>query len=344
MSILIHDPFNLLDDPALTFLAPALDPLQAEEQFRACLSFRNQPIQRLDLQAIRVIRHKPRRRCLIEYEVAIKQAERQHTLTWIAKVRSKGLDQASYHLQNLLWQNGFAADSPDQISVPEPVGMIPSWRMWLQCKAPGIPATIALPTTTSADLVYQIAQAIHKLHQANVPTKRQHSITDELAILHDRLSQVAHQKPQWQDRLERILAACDRLAAMIPPPQPSGIHRDLYPDQVLVDGTRLYLLDFDLLTRGDPGLDIGNFNGHLIEQGIREFNHPDALAIQQTALTEQFVQLRGEQTRPAIEAYTTLTLVRHIYLSTQFLDRQSTTAAILDHCERRLDPLTLLHI
>jgi hypothetical protein len=35
-------------------------------------------------------------------------------------------------------------------------------------------------------------------------------------------------------------------SATWPPPARCGIHRDFYADQVIVDGSRLYLLDFDL--------------------------------------------------------------------------------------------------
>ena len=34
------------------------------------------------------------------------------------------------------------------------------------------------------------------------------------------------------------------------------IHRDFYPDQVLVDGARVYLLDLDLYSLGEPPLDV----------------------------------------------------------------------------------------
>jgi Phosphotransferase enzyme family len=251
-------------------------------------------------------------------------------------VQAKRFKPGSYQLQKLLWDYGFQSDSPDGISVPEPIGFIPEWQMWLQQKVPSIPATEMLATPAGVSLSQRIAEAADKLHRAWIIPQRFHHLKDELAILHDRLTQVAQQFPAWQARLTRVLTLCDRLAAMIPPPCFRGIHRDFYPDQVLVDGTRLYLLDFDLFAGGDPGLDIGNFNGHLIEHGLRLMGSPTALADQQSQLTEKFMQISEGVSRQTIEAYTTLTLVRHIYLSTQFADRRSFTEAILDHCEQRL--------
>ena len=54
------------------------------------------------------------------------------------------------------------------------------------------------------------------------------------------LADVARDRPGWAGRLDRLLGACRRLGSSIPEPAPRGIHRDFYPDQVLVDGRRLY--------------------------------------------------------------------------------------------------------
>jgi aminoglycoside phosphotransferase (APT) family kinase protein len=161
-------------------------------------------------------------------------------------------------------------------------------------------------------------------------------MVDELSILHERLPLVAQRKPQWANRLERILDACDRLGTSVPEPTPCGIHRDFYADQVLVSGERLYLLDFDLYCEGDPALDIGNFMGHITEQSLRTYGDPNTLADREAAMEERFVELSDRPTRAAIQAYAMLTLVRHIYLSTQFPERRPFTEALLELCEQRL--------
>jgi hypothetical protein len=119
-------------------LAQALDPLAVQRQFEDCLptlTAGNKPFQ---LRAIRVVRHKPGRRCLIEYDIERRGAE---AITLIGKVRARGPDHSTYHLIESLWNAGFGADSPDGIGVPEPIGIIPEFQMWLQYKAPGISAT-----------------------------------------------------------------------------------------------------------------------------------------------------------------------------------------------------------
>ena len=53
-------------------------------------------------------------------------------------------------------------------------------------------------------------------------------------------------------------------------------------------------------------------------------------------MEDRFVQLSGEATRAAVQAYATLTLVRHIYLSSRFPERAHLTERLIELCERRL--------
>jgi glycosyltransferase involved in cell wall biosynthesis len=337
-TVFVRDPFNSIADPELPTLALALDPVEARAEFKRRLPRLSGANGKLRLKAIRVIRHKPGRRCVIEYDVRVQRPDLPaETVTLIGKTRVRRFGNEGYRLQERIWNAGFDSASADGISVPEPIGVIPQFRMWFQRKVPGETATRLLTTPGGVELASRIAVAIHKLHRANVPTERQHLMADELRILHECLAKVQQQKPEWSARLERVLAGCDRLGAGVPEPHLCGIHRDFYSAQVVVHEGRTYLIDFDLYCLGDPGLDIGNFIGHITEQSLRETGDARAWAKQERALEEKFLELAGEQCRPAIAAYTTLTLVRHIYLSTQFPSRQDFTLPLLELCEQRLN-------
>lgn len=330
----VVDPIGVADDPVMPFLARALDPVEVQRQFDRHLSPPAMGRTQFNLRSIRVARYKPGRRCLIEYGV---EAGHDRPITLIGKARARGPDGRTYRVQQSLWNSGFGSDSQDDVRVPEPVGVIPEFHMWFQRKVPGTPATRLLAEPGAETLAWRIAEAIHKLHKAGIPTSRRHTMADELRILHERLSLVAQMKPQWADRLERILEACDQLGAANPEPRSRYIHRDFYADHVLVDGQSLYLVDFDLYCQGDAGLDIGNFAAHLTEQGLRTLGDPDGLQAAEQALVDRFVELAGETTRAAVRAYTTLTLVRHIQLSTQFPERRPFIEILLELCEGRLD-------
>jgi aminoglycoside phosphotransferase (APT) family kinase protein len=332
----IVDPYGVLADPRMSFLSAALDPRFAAQRLTPLLlriGELNPPVQ---LEAIRVIRYKPGRRCLIEYDFVARDQRRgivQATL--LGKVRAKGLDTRMYRLLGDLWLSGFHDQSVDEISIPQPIGAVAEWHMWLQRKINGTTATRLLAEAGGPGICRRIADAIHKLHQAVVATPRHHSLDDELRILQHRLSLVAQQQ-QFDQRLLRVLQVCQGMAAHAARGATRLIHRDFYPDQVLLAGSRVYLIDFDLFCQGDPALDIGNFCGHLTEQALRTAGGADALALCEQALNDRYCELAGPQTRATAQMYSTLTLVRHIYLSTQFPDRRHLTGPLLELCEARL--------
>lgn len=337
MLIPVCDPFGVTTDTKMPFLALALDPLEALSRLQHALKTVNTEQCDIYLRAIRVVRHKPGRRCLIEYDTVLERSEAPpEALVLIGKVRARGFDETSYRLNNSLMLEGFGPDCDDAVMIPEPVGEIPELRMWLQRKVPGTVSTKLLANPGGVRVARRIADAIHKLHTAGVATRRRHTMADELRILHERLQLVMQARPQWRARLQRLLASCERLGASIDISRTCGIHRDFYPDQVLINDGSLYLLDLDLYCQGDPALDIGNFIGHLTEQALREFDDPAALSESEAAIEERFLALNDDQKQSNVQAYSTLTLARHIYISTQFSDRQLFTERLVDLCERRL--------
>src|SRR6266511_2429986 len=333
----VIDPSDAASDRELPTLALALDPEKVRPAFKRGLPRLAGEHGVVKVKSITVLRHKPGRRCLIEYDVRVELPEGQRTKEKvIGKIRARRFGNESYRLLDAIWNAGFDATSSDGSSVPEPLGVIPEFRIWLQRKVDGTEATLRLLEPGGGALASRTAEAIHKLHTAGVPAERSHTMADEVRILHEHLPLVTETKPGLRRRIERLLAACDRLGAAVPPPRPCGIHRDFYPAQVVVQGDRLFLLDFDLYCQGDPALDVGNFLGHVIELGLRIHGSADALRDREAALEERFVQLAGASTRPAIQAYTTLTLARHVYLSTRFTERTRHTEALLELCEQRL--------
>ena len=325
---------SAMSDPTMPFLAQALNPFDTQLQFRRRLARWLGTGARFEVPGIRVVRHKRGRRCLVEYDLLVERpGEPPQMTTLVGKARARGLDRTTYEALAGLYDAGFAYEAEDGISVPQPVGMVPEFQMWLHRKVPGTLATHLLAEHGGPDLARRIAEALRKLHSARVKPSRGHTIADELAILHEKLPLVAQMKPEWTARIERLLWGCDRLGAALPTVVPQGIHRDFYADHVLQDGKLLYLLDFDLYCLGDPALDAGNFVAHIQEMALRKMGNRHELVECEEALIEHFLHLSDYVTRFSVDVYTLLTLVRHIYLSTQFADRQHITEALLHACE-----------
>lgn len=335
MSIQVLDPFRIANDPALPgAIGAALDPTTMYRRFASFDFLPSRAGKAVTLRAIRAVRHKPGQRCVIEYDIELSSGD--EPLTVIGKIRARHRPETAHGLMASLWKAGFSDRSEDGIAVPQPLGVFADLGMWLQRKVPGQVAAELLLESGATRLVEKIAEAAYKLHCAMVPAKRNHTMADELRILRERLSAVAHDHPQWAGRIGRLLEACERLGAALPPPVPCGIHRDFYADQVIVDGTRLWLIDFDLYCTCDPGLDIGNFLGHITEHSLRTLGNASALAPLEHAMAARFAALAGPAAARAAATYATLTLARHVYLSTLFAERRPNTGRILELCEERL--------
>jgi hypothetical protein len=338
LSASLDDPFGAAHDKELPLLAIALDPTAARRHLKRRLP-RLAGSGTLKLKAIRVIRHKPGRRCMAEYDMEVRSGDtKQPLVTLIGKMRVRRSGNEAFRLQQAFWNNGFRGDSADRISVPEPIGVVSDFQMWFQRKVSGQTADHFLREQNGVDWARRIAELSHKVHRSAIVADKKFAIEDELTILDNCLQQVGLLHPEWSARLRNLNENCRRLAEQIPVPQAGGIHRDFYSSQVLIDGDRLWVIDFDLYCEGDPALDAGNFLGHVTEQALRELGDARALLNVEQAFEDRFVELAGERVRNAVRVYADLTLARHIFLSTKFSDRQPLTESLLKLCEQRIHP------
>jgi aminoglycoside phosphotransferase (APT) family kinase protein len=324
-------------DPEMPFLPRALDLAYMRPRLAMALNHLNGELAGKTLEEIRLLRHKPGRRCLIEYTFVPASPSAQEpgeSVHFLGKVRARRLDQVTPRLLRELRAHGFAGEGV--AAVPEPLGTVPELRLWLKRAVRGEPATQALLRNDGASVAVTIAEAVHALHGSGVCSPRVHTIANELDLLRNRLGRVRDSHGWLAERIERVWAACERLGGVLENHAPRLLHRDFYPDQVLVDDGRVWLLDLDLAAMGDPCLDHGNFLAHLEELNLRLFGRADALQECGAAYFERAVELAGPGTGPRIRHYTTLSLARHIFISTQFIERRDCTEALLDLCEERL--------
>lgn len=316
---------SLVSDPAMAFLARGLDVNSAAELLGRALG------RKVAVTALHVVRHKPGRRSLIEYELASGEK-------FVGKVRAKGANNTAFDVLQRLWNSGFNDDAPDRIRVPQPFAIIAELKMILLRKEPGQPTTDFLVRKSGLDVAARVADVAHKLHTSRVTPTKTHSIADELKILDERLAHASQLCPEWSQRIAKVRGGCHQLAATLGSVQSTSIHRDFYPAQVLIDGPAARdccVLDLDSFSLGDAALDIGNFIGHLAELGLREHDSAGSFAEQEEAMVKRYVELAPAVSRERIEVYRLLTLARHIFISTQFPERQHATERLLEYCERK---------
>ena len=194
---------------------------------------------------------------------------------------------------------------------------------------------LGLPKRKGRHPVLDEAQdtALWKRWKAGV-TERSIALDDEMAMLAQRLALVGSASPKLHERLDRLTQKCRALAGTLRSRPQCGIHRDFYPDQLVVVDRQVYLLDLDLYSRGDPALDLGNFIAHVNENDLRRFGDPNRSSGLMQVLIDAYAGAHcDEQLRYAVAVYRVLSLARHIHISTLFSERSKFSEEILAWCE-----------
>ncbi len=280
-----------------------------------------------------VVRHKPGKRALVRYDTTHGPL--------LGKMRSGHRASSPYRLAASFESVGFGCHAEDGIRVASPIAVFDQLDLWVQRLVPGTSMGAILESTpppdraTMFDIGSKAAQAAFKIHRSGVATRREHNAEREVEILRQRFAQM-RVSDQTMSRLHTIVERCEQLVDALSDRPRRGIHRDFYPDQLLVDDRGVTVVDFDLYCAGDPATDIGNFIGHVYELGIRCHGDAGALDIVADSCRGTYLRLAGESHRAAIEAYTTMTLARHVSLSRQIPGRKRTTGALIRLTERRL--------
>lgn len=327
---------SLLQDAVLPIL---LNAKQMQERMRQA---RILP-ETMRIGEVKLSRYKPGRRALIGYHITKPHGHKPESLYLIGKYRVKGLDKRSYRVQQQLWQAGF--DDRAKVSVPEVAGTLPELNLWFQRRL-NAQSIGELLTPTNARLAFlgrAVAGAIVALHQSRVAQKLSLPVwtaENELAVLRDRLEKFLENRPHFQERIQAILAGCEALAAQLTDIEFVTVHRDFYQDQVQEfygEPGHIAIVDLDLVCQGHAALDAGNYIAHIQELALRLYGDITVLKAHHEAFKQRFLSETDSTAAHQVDIYTTLSLVRHIHISTLFEKRTHTTEQLLKLCENRLN-------
>ncbi|MFQ5418818.1 MAG: glycosyltransferase [Anaerolineae bacterium] len=256
------------------------------------------------IQEIEMLKYKPRRRCVLRYEINGRHKKHGHAVnqTVIGKLFRDDRGLRFHHLHHFLQANGFAPDAADQITIPASLAYIAKMRMQVQAFAPGATLDTLADTTDITPLMPQTAQAIAKLHSITAtPTApdgkplaiNTYLLGDELENLEQFTIKLLNIHPEAGNRILALHRTLNARAEHLPPlPQPAPVHRDFYYSQILFDQDRVALIDFDLFAWGDPAIDVGNFSAHLYLLGQDKQHNLHALAPAADRFLEAYAQFR----------------------------------------------------
>jgi glycosyltransferase involved in cell wall biosynthesis/thiamine kinase-like enzyme len=254
--------------------------------------------QLVGVQDIQVLKYKPGRRCVLAYTLVGQTrrggAQRQHQV--IGKVYRDERGERLFRLQQALWHDGFGPHAPDRIHVPCALAYVPEMRMVVQERATGATLNALVTAPGLRTRIVRSAEGLAKLHNTRWTTGEplgRYLLADELANLDRFMRELAQARPPSAAAVSEIAEALRAWAQRLPALEaPTPIHRDFYYSQVLFDGPRLVLIDFDLFALGDPAIDVANFIAHLHFLGLDRLGHLDALAAEASAFMEAYARYR----------------------------------------------------
>ena len=311
-------------------LDAALDTVVMRERLSEML---DAPAAELDLAEPELMRLKPGSRALVRYRASLGGLR----LDLVGKIRAKGTDRRTPALHDLLRAAGLDGEAPHGVGVPSSRGVIDDMHLWLQDAVPGRMVTdFLLPggdTTSSA----RAGTALALLHRTSVPTDRFWTFAQEIEVLDRALDAAQKSLPGEARRIAAIAEKARPMISSLEPGPVTGLHRDYYPDQVLVDDERVWLLDLDLYALGDPAIDLGNYVAHIAELALRQYGDAAALDEHVAAFLQAYGGHAMLPDARRVEIMTVISLCRHIYISMRIKNRCDSTLPLIGICETWLE-------
>ncbi len=157
---------------------------------------------------------------------------------------------------------------------PRPLARLEEWNLLLMEHLPGTPLRVVVcagePAETEERGVRLAARSLAELHRVPAQELEERSFESDGRTLERRVGKVGALDPDLARRMARLEREIAERAALLPPcRETTFLHGSSSPKQLLLEGERIALVDFDGVARGDPAIDLGTFMAGLRKYGTR---------------------------------------------------------------------------
>ncbi len=211
----------------------------------------------------RVLSKTARARMVVEYALypgSRPQAGRPNSVL-IGKFYADDRGQRAYAVMRRLARALSGTVPAPLLAVPEALFYDPERRLVIQQRVDGIPFRELLGRRDYRKYFRLAGRAIADLHAQRVPLGEHKRIRDhlrELARPHP--LELGEKLPQYRPVIEGLLEAIgERERSWNGTVEVAPLHRDVHLGQLFYGRGRVWLVDWDLFSKGDPALDVGNF-------------------------------------------------------------------------------------
>jgi aminoglycoside phosphotransferase (APT) family kinase protein len=173
---------------------------------------------------------------------------------------------ADGHVAGLVWRaiNLLHAQTATLgVTTPRPLEFVERWNLVLMERMGGTSMKRILEDATSdkaREVTALAATAVAAYHGLKFEGGEEiRSVQSALEKMRKRAVRLPQVAPVLAEQVDVLMRRIEPLAGESGAVEPSFIHGDCKPSQLLIDGEQVAIVDFDRACLGDPALDIGNF-------------------------------------------------------------------------------------
>ncbi len=207
-----------------------------------------------------MIRYVPEQNCSmrIQLEIAHSQSKQQKKMVAYGKYFYNQSGQQIYHTLCQLWDSEICREGV--LNIPEPLLYHSKYSMLWQMGVPGVMLSeLYINQTLFLNSVANAARQIALLHQVplyDCPRNNQENIIQELRKVGQLLNKF---NVPCRQEITNLIEKLVVYFSTVMPEHQVVLHGDLHLKNILVDSDRVYLIDLDNVSLGNPFLDIGSF-------------------------------------------------------------------------------------
>lgn len=291
-------------DPGLHGLARCADPARMRRLFRSTKHAVLEHPGRITDVRIEMARYLPEIAAVLRYEIETQPAGAARTI--YGKVQHSRRGERAHRVMEQLWR--VARDADGLLTVPRPLAYDAELGLLLQSAVSGTPvsgdrtAPIFLAAAESA------GRALAVIHQADVAVDHGIEVEDELDRLANTVDQFRFVHPRahvmLRDLLGRIRGRLERTSEE----ERLLTHGDLKYDQLIFDGERFSIIDFDYSGMAETSFDLGKFCAHLVPSSPQSWEDGYAAEEARRAFLDAYCEMRPDATLQRFPVYEAINL------------------------------------
>ncbi len=217
-----------------------------------------------------IISYKPERSCLFRCVVLRGSAPQPRKEVVFGRLYRNEKGARVFRAMEALWQ--CEARRTGLLRVARPLGYDAVSHTLFQSRVPGIPLDQVVRPDELIGHSARVGISLAALHGSGFALDWQRTTGSEAEILSSNAKAAARVHGGTAQQLLRVVACLIAIVPTLPLETTTITHGDFAPTQVMVDGYKLALIDFDRVSMGAPSADIGSFLGRLeklaMDQGL----------------------------------------------------------------------------